>query len=526
MNYYELIYLKKFVKNNFKGSKVILVTTAFKNVVDFIVSKNGNDHKLTFSTAPGNLALFANSQISIKKSNQIRFFEEIYQYHIIDVWLDPHDRILSFKLEDEYKLIFKIYGNNANVFLTSNDKLISAFKDGDTELPIPRGGEPLKEMEENLPVKKKINLLNPRLPRTHLDDLIALNDLEDLSVNDIRLFVGNLDNQLRNHPKFRLVKGNNTTLFNEEILPLKTKQYFDGINDLVEYRYKNHIYFQLFRQDKAKYEKAIQRLLRRTYSSLKNLENADIGLERAELYEKYGHLLMANGHLNLKGEKTITVADLYEEGKEIQIPLDETKNLIQNAEHYYERAKNSAISFEEAVERIPILENRREELTKLLTAMDEIEELYELRDWEKENKSVLERFGLNQKTKIKQSDSLFHTYELNNYTIWIGKNAKNNDLLVKMGHKEDVWLHARGVPGSHVLIRMNNNRDLPPAAVINKAAAFAAFNSKAKGSDLVPVIYTKKKFVRKPKNAAPGAVVVEKENVEFVTPLNPENENL
>ncbi len=68
---------------------------------------------------------------------------------------------------------------------------------------------------------------------------------------------------------------------------------------------------------------------------------------------------------------------------------------------------------------------------------------------------------------------------------------------------------------------MANNKGMPPKEVIEKAASYAAFNSKAKGSDLVPVIFAKRKYVRKPKGAAPGAVLVQKEVVELVKPKKP-----
>ena len=83
-------------------------------------------------------------------------------------------------------------------------------------------------------------------------------------------------------------------------------------------------------------------------------------------------------------------------------------------------------------------------------------------------------------------------------------------------------MHARGVPGSHLVIRMKNNKNMPDAQLIEEAASFAAFHSKAKGSKLVPVIFTKRKYVRKPKGAAPGAVLVQKEEVVIVEPKNPQ----
>jgi predicted ribosome quality control (RQC) complex YloA/Tae2 family protein len=104
----------------------------------------------------------------------------------------------------------------------------------------------------------------------------------------------------------------------------------------------------------------------------------------------------------------------------------------------------------------------------------------------------------------------------------VGKNAKSNDKLTSHAHKEDMWLHARGVGGSHTVIRMGNEKSMPPKKVILHAASYAAWYSKAKGMKTAPVMYTKRKYVYKPSGAAPGAVVVKQEEVVMVPPRKPE----
>ncbi len=79
-------------------------------------------------------------------------------------------------------------------------------------------------------------------------------------------------------------------------------------------------------------------------------------------------------------------------------------------------------------------------------------------------------------------------------------------------------MHARGVAGSHVVLRMDNNKDYPPKEVLLKAASVAAYNSKARGAALAPVIITKRKYVSKPKGAPHGSVRVHREEVEMVEP--------
>ena len=102
--------------------------------------------------------------------------------------------------------------------------------------------------------------------------------------------------------------------------------------------------------------------------------------------------------------------------------------------------------------------------------------------------------------------------------ILVGKNSKNNDLLtLKHAAKNDIWLHARGMAGSHVVIKTKAGQTLPNS-VLEYAASLAAHFSKGKTDSLCPVIYTEKKYVRKIKGAPTGQVVVDKENTILVEP--------
>ena len=95
------------------------------------------------------------------------------------------------------------------------------------------------------------------------------------------------------------------------------------------------------------------------------------------------------------------------------------------------------------------------------------------------------------------------------FEIWVGRSAMANDRLCAAGRGHDVWLHARGLPGSHVLVRRDRNQDIPPATLID-AAHLAAYFSKAKGEPQVDVMHTELRYVKKTKGAPPGQVGVAK----------------
>jgi predicted ribosome quality control (RQC) complex YloA/Tae2 family protein len=112
----------------------------------------------------------------------------------------------------------------------------------------------------------------------------------------------------------------------------------------------------------------------------------------------------------------------------------------------------------------------------------------------------------------------FKSFQFMGFQIYVGRNADNNDELTqKFAHKNDLWLHAKDVTGSHVIIKFQAGKKFPKP-VIEAAASLAAFYSKRKNESLCPVLYTEKKFVRKVKGAPKGQVKVEKETVIMVVP--------
>ena len=116
------------------------------------------------------------------------------------------------------------------------------------------------------------------------------------------------------------------------------------------------------------------------------------------------------------------------------------------------------------------------------------------------------------------ADQLFKEVDVDGFRILIGRNARNNDLLTqRFAYKEDLWLHARDVTGSHVLIKYRAGKTFP-RNVIERAAELAAWYSKRRTDSLCPVTVTPRKYVRKPKGLAEGQVLIEKESVVMVVP--------
>jgi predicted ribosome quality control (RQC) complex YloA/Tae2 family protein len=525
MNYYEIIYLKRELKNKLIAGKIEQAVSPYKNFLELFVAGKADKHRLSFSSAPGNIALYLDSYRGAKKSNTIDFFEQIYSVEITDVTIPETDRWVFIHFENGIKLHFRLFSNRANAFLSKEGKIVDVFKEYDKigeQAPSPQELNVFK-IEEDISrksTKNKIVAINAMYPRQNIQELTDIYDLDDKSEEELREFVKRTCEQMAEEPHPRLLENGEVTLFSEEILPIPTEKHFGDVNELILYRYKNYSRSQRLKQRKSTLLKSLKRKIKRTKSGLKNLDQADKGLERAEKYEQWGHILMANAHIGNVNEEEIEVDDLYDEGKKVKIPLEQELDIAENAQRYYKKSSGAEKSYEEAMKRIPIMQKEKEKAERLLAEAEEITNLWEFKDWEKEHEEELREYR-NQSGSDDEDQLPFYTLEVQGYPVWIGKNAKSNDALVQKAHKEDVWMHARGVAGSHLVIRMGNDKGMPSKKVLLEAASYAAFNSKARGSNLAPVIITKKKYVRKPKGSAPGAVVVDKEDVEMVTPKKP-----
>ncbi|OON66931.1 NFACT RNA binding domain-containing protein [Hymenobacter sp. CRA2] len=239
-------------------------------------------------------------------------------------------------------------------------------------------------------------------------------------------------------------------------------------------------------------------------------------LEHEASYRQTADLIMAHLHQIPAGAAQVEVLDFYQHDQPRIIKLKPTETPQRTAQNLYRKAKNQQIEMQQLQERA----DKRE--TEALWCMERLEELpaitdlRTLRTWRKQH-------GLDPtlQAKAAASELPFKVFEDGGFTILVGRNAQNNDLLTqRYAHKDDLWLHAKDVSGSHVVIRQRPGHPVP-APVIERAAQLAAWYSRRQNDSLCPVTVTPKKYVRKPRGAEPGKVVVEREKVVLVVPSNP-----
>jgi len=523
-NYYTLKYITTEINKRLRQSFFRKIITPYKNVLEFFVDHPENDFRLLFSAQPNMVCFFCDYDRPPKKSNVLEFFDPVIGENITNLYTEKNDRFITILFQNDYRLMFRMFGHNANALLIKDDIVVDAFRNPEDEkgekAPFPKQQELFGDVNDNQDVKKKLSSLNPMLPRNVLDDLIEIHALHHKSNEEIMEFVKKLSRQLKESPSPRVLADDRLTLVNHEFLPVEEKKRFDSVNDAVAYTFKNTSRDNRLESKRGQLLSGFKRAIKRTKNTIKNLEQADKGLERAERYEKWGHLLMANAHRKTDG-KQVEVKDLYDEGQMVQIPLKQKLSIAENAERYYEKAKGSKKSYKQARQRLPEIEKRLSELEQLQQEVSDIGTYWQLQDWEKEHRDLLTEFNVIQASSSSDEATPFRKTVIEDYQVWIGRNARSNDKLLQAVHKEDIWLHARGVPGSHVVIRMDNQKEDPPKRIILRAASYAAYYSKSRGSKLAPVIVTKCKYVRKPKGGAPGLVKVDREEVEMVEPKKP-----
>ena len=270
---------------------------------------------------------------------------------------------------------------------------------------------------------------------------------------------------------------------------------------------------QRLRGKRASLLTGIKEQIERNEKQLSDMRRGFENSDRSERYANIANALQLNASSIERGASKSTVEV---EGRMIDVKLDPQKSVYENAKVYFDRSKESRNRKSELL-------TRSEELKKDLVHLRELEAEIEAAPDMRALETIERRIKPEQKQlpKQQQTGPTFRKYLVaGGLTVLVGKNAKQNDeLTTKCAKKDDIWLHARGVPGSHVVLQsIGAKNKIIPKEAIEMAAEIAAYYSEAKTQSIAPVSYTQKKFVRKPKGADPGAVFLEREEVIMVRP--------
>ncbi|QQS33845.1 MAG: DUF814 domain-containing protein [Acidobacteriota bacterium] len=271
--------------------------------------------------------------------------------------------------------------------------------------------------------------------------------------------------------------------------------------------------------------KARKRFLRFIQKKQRLLANLESDLERhgdPETWRRYGDLLLANLHTARSQTDSILVTDYYDAAAPtIEIPSERGMDAKQLAEHYYKRFTRARNAREEIVKRQEIVAGTIREAEAQLVAIDTAENeedadllrtLSEPPATHVRSKPIKGKVDPKRYRKFLSSDG---------YEILVGKTAADNDYLTfRVSNSLDVWLHAADHPGSHVIVRIPKGIEIP-GKTLTEAAQLAGFYSSGRKQPKLEIRYTQRKFVNKPKKAAPGLVSLSKFKSILVEPKVP-----
>ncbi|WP_461076962.1 NFACT RNA binding domain-containing protein [Spirosoma flavus] len=296
------------------------------------------------------------------------------------------------------------------------------------------------------------------------------------------------------------------------------KQTFTDPLEAANYFYSAYNRLTTFDQERAHLIRLLEKRRKRASARIEaNLQRLT-QRESEVSHEEMGHILMANLHevpivLGAMSPERLTLYDFYRD-QPITLKLKPDLSPQKNAENFYRKAKNEKIEEQYMLEQMMAREADILKIDSQKADLEAITSLKDLRRYVKQQQIMIDDVA----GRADDATPLFKEVVLDTFRILIGRNAKNNDLLTqKYAYKEDLWLHARDVAGSHVIVKYQAGKAFPKN-VIERAAELAAWYSKRRNDSLCPVTVTPRKFVRKPKGLAEGQVVVDKEDVVLVVP--------
>ncbi len=507
-NYYFLRQLSITLDQQLKGFTI--VSCFSQNKEELIIELNNGERSIFIKAhlLSSFSCLSFPSNFNRAKKNSVDLFGEIVLKKILSVTQYNNERSFAINLESGYSLIFKMHANRSNILLAKDGNVIQVFKN-------------------QLKADKNINLaeLNRLIDfgeeyfKIHLDDLpayyftfgkVVWSYLDENGFNTLpyrdrwKLFKSTIKHL--EDPEYYIIKRDNkiklSLLPSGEVLK-KYNTPIDCLNDF----FHLHVSSDVLNKEKSALLKKLTITISACEGYIAKTQKKLDEITDDSPYKMWADVLMANLHQIDKGRKSVILKDFSDQP--VKIKLNPELSIQKNAENYYRKGKNQEIEIRKLSESIAQKKNEIETANEHLQRLEKVTSLEEFKAEFKSQKEIATK---------KIVPLPFHRVAFKNFEILIGKNAVNNDLLtLKYAHKDDMWLHAKDVAGSHVVIKHQSGKVIPKD-VIERAAELAAYNSKRKTETLCPVAYTLKKFVRKRKGDVAGVVVVEKEQVIMVEP--------
>lgn len=540
------------LKDNLLQGKIDKVYHPEKNELVFSVHTNKQKYKLYACVDTNHPGIFITEDEFQNPLTPSGFCMLLRKHltgaRIINISQKDWERIveIDFETRDELgfnvnkKLIVEIMGKHSNIILvdTKTDKILDSIKR--ISIDVNRARQILPGMIYEYPPTQ--NKISPdKLTSADFDNFSdprsILNNIQGISP----LIAEELFESQSPHEKLKgflnLLENRDLTckiFLKEEDIPmdfhvlpiesyheLKSKN-MDAVSKTIEYYYSHRESSNRVKQKSTDLNKHVNTTIKKLYLKKQKLSEELLKAEHSEKYRLYGELLTANIHSIKPGSSSVDVLNYYN-GETITIPLDKRYHPSKNAQNYFKKYSKSKTAI---VEKNNQLEHTDADILYLESVMsfiemaDSTETIDNIRE-ELIESGFIRRRKLSKQPKKKNEIKPFTYTTTDGFIVLAGRNNKENDILTtKKAAKNDLWFHTKDIPGSHTIL-FTGGKD-PSDIAIFEAAAIAAYHSKGRMSENVPVDYTKIRFVKKPSGAKPGMVIFTDNKTVYVTPKLPQ----
>ena len=511
--------------------ELVLVLRAMKDSFKLLLSVNPAASRLHLTekkaenpSAPPMFCMFLRKHLSGGK--------------ITDIFQVDFERIIQFKIESydelgdltEKTLVVEIMGKHSNIILLNKDGVVmDSIKRIDISTSSVR--QVLPGLTYKLPPNDRLNPLeselNPEILNSREPEKALLSVYSGISpqLADEILKSGfdKVMSRIRNNDFSPIILYKEDKPSDFAVIPLSSLE--DGIHTeacesiscALDTVYESKAHSLLLSRLSAELVHMIHNNIDRCEKKLAIFARQIQDAAKRETYRIKGELLTANLYRVQFGDTEITVDNYYDpNGKKITIALEPNLSPAKNAQKYYTKYNKAKTSEEQAYIQ---QKKTQKELNYLESVLDEIlraespAEIAEIKE-ELRDEGYIKRDPSVRSKKSVLSKPLH--FEIEGYDVFVGKNNRQNDeLTLKFARSQDIWLHTKNIPGSHVIIQKKQNEEIPDTVIV-KAAELAASHSKAKNAPKVPVDYTVVKNVKKPSGAKPGMVIYDHYNTVYV----------
>lgn len=488
-------------EQNGVGKTLVSILSYRKNEILFSFS---NQYRFCVFLYPTKPVVFWEKETQVPTKNFASLFPEFHDKKLLSVGLHHHDRVIQLTFEGHFSVYINLYSASSGISFFHNNLLTGCIKN--EYLP--------DERTEYSPPDFFISNPSFLIPFINFNSL-----LKEVFSGEEEKFAS-LISEIKKTNRYYYYQFRGKKVLSAVLLPgVPVLSEFTEGSRCIKSIVLDDLKSGQFLQDQKNALSTITSRIKRTESTIFQLQGYLAKNEDTVQLQQMADLLMAQPSPILKGLSFIELPNFFiPESTPIRIPLNPELTLAQNASDYYRKTRNFKSVREE---KLLLLQNKQNEYHLLTDVKKEIELCtgpQEIKSLKKRNPGLF----VESRSGGQTPSEPFHRIQSRfGYELYVGKHAKGNDaLLSEIARKNDIWFHVRGDSGSHVILPCSK-KELPAKAMLEEAAAFAAYFSGQRKSDWVPVSYTQAKFVRKVKGGAPGSVIIDREEILFVKPVSP-----